>query len=69
MLLINDNLEMIEYLYNVYKERYNNTNCFSTRVINNAIQFGNLEIIQWLHERCKYFSYKEHILSRLNMVI
>ena len=57
--VINDNLEMIEYLYDNYKTRYNNTNCFSTKVIHNAIQFGNLEIIKWLHERCKYFSYKE----------
>ena len=55
----NNNLEMIEYLYDTYKERYNNTNCFSKKIINIAIKIGNMEIIEWLHNNCDYFSYRE----------
>lgn len=55
----NSNLEMTQYLYEKYKERFNNNRCFCDRIINIAAGEDNVEVLKWLHEITNKYSYKE----------
>jgi len=57
--IINENIELLKYLYDNYKKIYNDSLCFFTTSISLAIKTENLEIIHWLHNRSKYYSYCE----------
>ena len=61
--IINQNIELIKYLYNIYINKYDNLCCFSSNSISIAITSQNLEIIKWLHTKSNYFSYSELLLS------
>ncbi len=57
--IINGDLELTKYLYNIYINRFENEDCFNFRVISTAISSGNLLLVQWLDDKCKYYSHKE----------
>jgi len=59
----NGNLKLTQYLYTIYCDRFNNKNPFSYNVICNAINSGNLLLIEWLSSVCNYYSYREILLS------
>ena len=44
-------------------------NVFLRKLLIYAIIIGDIEIIKWLHNRCNYYSYREMILTQLNLVI
>lgn len=56
-------LDITQYLYNIYIERFNKSDCFSERILNIAIRNKNLELVKWLDKKCKYYSYKETWLA------
>ena len=54
------NLEILNYLYNKYIERFNNEHeCFTHRIVNIVAMEGNIKIMEWLHNHCNWYNYKE----------
>ena len=64
--IINGHLELSKYIYNIYTNRFDNEDCFNFRVISTAISSGNLSLVEWLDDKCKYYSYKETWIAAKN---